>query len=368
MRVLYWTQLFWPHIGGVEVLSSRFIPAMRDRGYEFAVATSHGDLDLPDQDEWEGVPIHRFPFLHAIADGDVASIARATRGVAALKQEFQPDLVHVRMGDPSVFFHLRTRNAHSCPLLVSITNAPPEGAAGPGTLLDSVVSSADWMTANSEAVLEDLLRLAPAAAGRASVVHPARPMPELDPAPLPLDPPTILCLGRVVEDKGFDVALAALARIRPVVPAARLVIAGDGPDRPRLEALARDLELGDAVSFSGWVPPERVPDLINEATIVAVPSRCREAFCLVALEAALMERPVVATNVGGLGEAVADGETGHLVPEDDPEALANALLTLLRDPDRAAAMGRAGRARAMREFDHDAHVDAYADIYARLAA
>jgi alpha-maltose-1-phosphate synthase len=76
----------------------------------------------------------------------------------------------------------------------------------------------------------------------------------------------------------------------------------------------------------------------------------------------------VATRIGGLGEAVADRETGLLVPKDDVEAFADALLSLLRNPDRAAAMGQTGRARAVREFDHDAHVDAYAGIYARLAA
>jgi len=368
VRVLYWTELFWPHIGGIEVLSTRFIPAMRDRGHEFAVATSHAGLDLPDTDEWEGVPIHRFRFRQAIGDGDLPAVARATRGVAALKREFRPELVHVRMSGPSVFFHLLTRDAHSCPLLVSVSAAPPEGGAGSGTLLSSVMSSAAWVTANSEAILQDVLRLAPDVRSRASVIHPAQVMPRVEPAPLPLDPPTILCLGRVVTDKGFDVALAAFARVRTVLPTARLVIAGDGPDRPELEADARALGLGEVVSFRGWVPPERVPDLISEATVVAVPSRVREAFGLVAVEAALMERPVVATSVGGLGEAVADRKTGLLVPRNDVDAFANALLSLLRDPDRAAAMGQAGRARAMREFDHDAHIDAYADIYARLAA
>jgi glycogen(starch) synthase len=271
------------------------------------------------------------------------------------------------MADPSVFFHLRTRDAHSCPLLVSVTVAPPENGGGPDTLLDSVISSAAWVTVNSEALLQDVLRLAPYASERASVIHPAQVIPEVEPAPLPLEPPTILCLGRVVDDKGFDVALEAFARVRAVSETARLVIAGDGPERPALESQARDLGLAEAVSFRGWVMPERVPELINEATIVAVPSRWREAFCLVAVESALMERPVVATRVGGLEESVADGETGLLVPREDVEAFADALLSLLRDPDRAAAMGHAGRARTMREFDYEAHIDAYAEIYARLA-
>jgi glycogen(starch) synthase len=244
----------------------------------------------------------------------------------------------------------------------------PTNGGGRGTLLGSVFSQADWVVANSQAMLDDVAQLDPTSTVRSSVIHEARRAPDEPPAPLPFDPPVVLGYGRVERDKGFDVAIAGFARARGEVPEARMVIAGDGSARPGLEAQARELGVEEAVEFRGWVAPERVPQLINQATVVVVPSRWREAFGLVAVEAALMERPVLATRVGGLEEVVADGETGVLVRNEDDRALARALVGLLRDRERASAMGRAGRGRALRKFDFDAHVEAYERLYARLAA
>src|SRR5687768_3253934 len=97
MRVLYWTQLFWPYIGGVEVLASRFLPAMQARGYEFTVVTSHGSLDLPDEAEYKGIPIYRFPFHSALHGGNVDRLMTAIQGVAKLKRAFQPNLIHTNL-------------------------------------------------------------------------------------------------------------------------------------------------------------------------------------------------------------------------------------------------------------------------------
>ena len=176
-----------------------------------------------------------------------------------------------------------------------------------------------------------------------------------------------MCLGRVVRDKGFDLALAAFAELAPRFPKARLVVAGDGPARPELEAQAQALGVADAVEFPGWVAPERVSELMNSATLVVMPSRWDEPFGLVAVEAALMARPVVASRVGGLAEAVADGETGLLVDKEDPAALARAVAHLLEDPGKAERMGQAARRRARELFGFERQVDAYDGLYQRLA-
>ncbi len=108
-------------------------------------------------------------------------------------------------------------------------------------------------------------------------------------------------------------------------------------------------------------------ELMNSATLVVMPSRCDEPFGLVAVEAALMARPVVASCVGGLAEVVADGETGLLVDKEDPAALARAVAHLLEDPGTAERMGQAARRRAQELFGLDGVVDAYAGLYRRLA-
>jgi glycosyltransferase involved in cell wall biosynthesis len=156
--------------------------------------------------------------------------------------------------------------------------------------------------------------------------------------------------------------------VRASHPDARLTIAGDGHALDSLRRRAQARGIADAVDFPGAIARERVPELIESATVVAIPSRWREPFCLVAVEAAQAARPVVATRIAGLRETVADGQTGTLVPLEDAAALGRALVELLDSPERATAMGAAGRERAARLFGMDAYIDAHDRLYRRLAA
>jgi glycosyltransferase involved in cell wall biosynthesis len=157
----------------------------------------------------------------------------------------------------------------------------------------------------------------------------------------PSDPPTVLCAARLVPIKGVDVALAAMRHVRA---AARLVIAGDGPERARL---ARDAALARpgatlAAALLGEVPTDRRDDLLSAASVVVVPSRVTpagrtEGTPAIALEALAAGVPVVASAVGGLRGLA--GRTGvQLVPPDDPRALAGAIDRALSDPPPPAAL------------------------------
>jgi glycogen(starch) synthase len=366
VRILYWTQLFHPYIGGVEVLGVEYVRALRSRGHEVAVVTSHGSLDLPDEDVVADAAVHRFRFGEALERRDPRAILVAERGLGALKRAFAPDVVHIQLTDASVFFHLRTVDAHPTRTVVTVAVAPPDGPASESSVLGRTLRGADWVTATSGAILDRVRRIVPDIMGCSSLVYDGLPMPSLAPAPLPFDPPTLLCLGRVVDDKGFDLAIQAFGSIRRGVPAARLLVSGDGPARGSLERQAAALGLADSVEFTGWVRPEDVPALLNRTTVVLVPSRWQEAFGLVALQAAQMARPVVAADVGGLPEVVRDGSTGLVVPPENPPALAAAACALLRDPPRARRLGLSGRARAEREFGFAAHVRAHERLYGRL--
>jgi glycogen(starch) synthase len=144
-------------------------------------------------------------------------------------------------------------------------------------------------------------------------------------------------------------------------------VAGDGPLRADLERRATRAGLRESIDFTGWVVPDRVMALINEHAVVIMPSR-RDSMPLVALEAAAMARPVVATRVGGLPEIVAHEETGLLAGADDVPALADAASRLLANPDQAARMGQAARARAAERFSWDGHVASYDALYRALAS
>jgi glycogen(starch) synthase len=365
VKVLFWTPIFRPDVGGIELLSLRHILGLRERGFEFAVVTAHGRVKAPGKDEIEGIPIHRLRIIEALEERDLSRIAEIRSHIAELRRSFDPDLEHLNFGGPAPlgYFYLTAAPAPPRPLLVALHGSLEGLSAGPDSITGRVLRRAAWTTACSESVLRDARRVVPEISPASSVVYYGLPAPDVAPEPLPFEPPLILCLGRLVEDKGFDLAVDAWAELAGSFPRARLVIAGDGPARPALERRVRRRGLESSVAFTGEVDPAAVPRLINRATIVVVPSRYSEALGLVAVEAAQMERPVVAARAGGLAEAVADGETGLLVDRESGRAVAEAVACLLRNPDLARRMGRNGRVRARDRFAWPGYLDSYARLY-----
>lgn len=159
------------------------------------------------------------------------------------------------------------------------------------------------------------------------------------PAALPAPPgaPRLLALGRLHPNKGFDVLLRAL----PLLPGVHLSLAGEGPERAALERLARALGVADRTAFLGW--RQDAGALLRACDLFVCPSR-HEPLGNVVLEAWSAARPVVAAAAQGPAELIREGETGLLVPREDPTALATALAGLLAAPDRAARLAAAGRA------------------------
>jgi glycosyltransferase involved in cell wall biosynthesis len=171
-------------------------------------------------------------------------------------------------------------------------------------------------------------------------------------------------VGRLVPEKGVDVFLDALARIR----GAHGVIAGDGGERGALEARATSLGLGERVRFTGALPPGEAARVIGALDVLVLPSRTRpnwsEQFGRVLIEAMASDVAVIASDSGAIGEVV--GDAGLLVPEDDPAALARAIERALV-PDKNATMRARGRERARIHFHPHVEVDALHDAL-RLAA
>ena len=174
------------------------------------------------------------------------------------------------------------------------------------------------------------------------MIHNGLEVPVLVPQPLPFEPPRLLCIGRLSPEKGFDLAVTAFATVVQRFPRARLLIAGDGVSRFELEQLVAKQGIRHCVDFLGWVKPAEVLPLINGSTMVLMPSR-QESLPMVALEAALMARPVVATRVGGLPEVVEHEQSGLLVETEDSQAFGEAIESLLRQPTLAVRMGQVAR-------------------------
>jgi len=158
-----------------------------------------------------------------------------------------------------------------------------------------------------------------------------------------------------------------MAEVAPHEPRARLLLAGDGPDRRSLERLATRLGLVDRVEFTGELPHDQVPQALARMDVFAMPSTW-EGFGVAALEAAAMELPVVASNVHGIPDVVENGLTGILIPPKDVRALSRALLRLLRDPDERRRMGRAGRDMVAARYDWSANARQMQALYSDLAS
>jgi glycogen(starch) synthase len=364
MRVLFWSETFWPRIGGVENLAARLLPALRARGHEFAVVTWE-NIKSPDQISYEGIPVFRFPFFLSSQSDRLNPIIEFRSQIAHLKRRFNPELVHINSYGRSVLFHLNTANAQHTPVLITLHQALSEKPVQRDSLLHHLLRTSDWVNACSNSVLIHAQQLVPEIIPHSSVIYNAVEAPELDPQPLSFNAPRLLCLGRLVPEKGFDLALTAFASVLERFPTAHLTIAGDGPERQSLTRQTIESALANSVDFIGSVLPKEVPQLINKATIVLIPSRL-EGFGLVALEAALMARPVVATRVGGLSEVVLHQKTGILIEQEDQTGLAKAILFVLSQPQLAIAFGKAARRRAQEVFSFERYVDAYDDLYQRI--
>jgi glycosyltransferase involved in cell wall biosynthesis len=174
---------------------------------------------------------------------------------------------------------------------------------------------------------------------------------------LAADAPLVGLVGRLDHCKGVDVFLRAAAMCREECPEARYLICGgevEGQEEVARDArrLAGELGLTDVVTFTGWrYGPEDMPEVCAALSVLVSASTSPESFGLVLIEAMATGRPVIATNHGGPREVCVEGETALLVPPRNHRRMADAILELLRDPARAAAMGRAGRERAERHFD-----------------
>jgi glycosyltransferase involved in cell wall biosynthesis len=193
------------------------------------------------------------------------------------------------------------------------------------------------------------------------------------PAGSPPRPFTVGYVGRLVADKGVDLLVRAFASACRG-PDARLVLAGEGPARPDLAALATRLGIDSRVELTGWVASDEIPALMRRFDVLVLPSRTtrrwKEQFGRVLVEAMACGIAVVGTDSGEIPHVL--GDAGILVPEDDAVALREALATLAREPARVADLGRRGRTRVDREYTNarvaERTITIYDDVVARRGA
>lgn len=346
-----------PVVGGGERFARDLLAAL-DPSYEPVVVGIHPEVVAHVAG---GRPGMRAEVLPAVRGrGDVASLlaqARLIRGLDA-------DVVHVNRHLYSGQYGVLAAALAGVPSLCVVHGALPPSGRGQRQLtmaVDRLTARFVGVSHHVSAQIRVQLHVAPQKVrtiydgiAAATPAGPEGARPEVMAG-------TVMGVGRLAHEKGFDVLVEAMADL----PGRRLVLVGDGPERARLEALAGRLGVADRVRFAGWVSEPWAVRFRPE--IVVVPSRF-EALSLVALEAMRAGIPVVATRVGGIPEVVVDQVTGVLADPEQPAALAKAIDGLLAAPARRAELAAAGLRRLEARFSHEAMRAAYEALYDELAA
>jgi len=389
MRILLVNDYATP-TGGAELQMLALRQAMRERGHDarfFATRVGVGHEDSQADYTCLGTASCLRTLLRTANPW-------AYVGLRRVLADFRPDVVHVRifltqlsplilplLRDVPSLYHVVWYRA-ICPLG---TKSLPDGTAcrspaGRACLVSGCVSPLAWtpqmlqlklvqrwlgafqrVVANSDRLRELMLEGGFPDVG---VIYNGAVVPGERP---PLScPPLVAFAGRLVPVKGADVLLRAFAKVLGRQPEARLLLAGDGPERGRLQRLAASLGIEASLEMTGHLSREALDERFTKAWVQVVPSTWEEPFANAALEAMMRGTAVVASSTGGLPEIVADGRSGILVPHGDVDALARAIGRLLGDRDLADRMGLTGREIGIARFSMDQCVDNLLELYEEM--
>jgi glycosyltransferase involved in cell wall biosynthesis len=338
-------------IGGSERHLLTLLPALAERGVE----TFFVGLDDPAWNPSDFYGALRVPAIRIVSPRDVDPLL-----LPRLARTLRADIVHTHLVHADLYGGLAAKLRGSC--LVSTKHNDDPFRLGPFRFVERGLSRlADRMITITDALREFTIERVGIPARKVETIHYG--LDELPDAwgenPLddvPAGARVLLAVSRLTPQKGVDVAVRALASLPDDTV---LVVLGEGPERAALGQLARELGVEQRLFLLGRVPD--VAAWLRRASVFVHPARW-EGFGLAVLEAMLAGLPVAATNVSALPELVVDGETGLLVPPDEPAALARAIEQVT--PEHGAA----GAARARSEFSVARMADRTAALYGKVAA
>lgn len=375
MKLVLITRRYPPLIGGAEKVLSYLAPAFAAEGADVTVLTAQPPgLNLP---AVETVSVRK-------ASGQLTVVRLATSRVRFLGTwlymrnlrrwlESHPvDLAYVSMLKHDAYITVGVGERRGFPVVLR-----PEGAGATGDIawqgwgrfgraIGRRCQAADAVISISTAITDELRR-----AG----YDPARIHALPNGVPVPDDlwqrradwrsAPRAVFVGRLAPEKGLDTLVEAWAQVRTAQPSAHLTLVGEGPERPKLEARIAALRLVPAVDLPGSVADPALA--LRAADVFVLPSR-EEGMSIALLEAMALGMPLVASSVPGNRRLVQDFKHGRLVPPNDPDALARAVLDQWSNFDRAVHMGRAARSRVAQEFSIAAVARRHLDYFQKLIA
>jgi len=389
MRILLVNDYATP-TAGAEITLEALRDGLRRRSHEVRVFSSRAEL----------IPGPSFADHRCFGTNSSLQVLSSTvnfsarRSLARVLEEFRPDVVHVKMFlwqlSPLILGPLRRyRSIYHVvvykPICPTGWKMLPDGSrcdSAPGRvcLQSRCMTPQSWaammfqqhLWRRGRGAFDVLVTTSQVMKERleAEDVGPCRIIPngcaERQPRPPLGDEPRLAYAGRLSPEKGVDTLLRAFKRVLGKVPEARLRIVGDGRQATELRNLTGQLGIGSRVEFTGPMPQEEMERQLGSAWVQAVPSKWEEPFGMVAIEAMMRGTAVVASEGGGLGDIVRQGETGLLVSPGDVAVWSEALTRLLADRDLCQVMGSAGREVALEEYTVDRAVDRVVSLYEEL--
>lgn len=369
MKVLAFTPLYLPVAGGIEMMVADLSAALKGRGIETAVVTETVG-DLPRSEVIAGTSVNRLSLTRSLRDSNLQNTLANIHEISRILDVERPDVLHVHSATQASVFYLdrilRKQGSHA-PLIVTQHGTLEENDKTQVT--HRMIQGARLLTAVSDAALSSAVELT-GRTGESRRIYNGIAMPPGFAANRSAPPRhKLLCVGRLQREKGFDVAIEALAGLRQGGIDAELALVGYGEDRPQFEEQARALGIGRQVTFHGPLDRMQVRRLMAETSILLAPSRTREGFCLAAAEACSVGTPCVVSDVGGLPETVEHAVAGLVVPNGDIESLKQAIARILTEPGlwRRLSAGAYDQSRVKFSLDRcvDSYEAAYRDVWKR---
>lgn len=345
--------------------TARWANALAERGLEVHLASVHQPADQTYDER-----VH----LHLLPNPRGAGYLSAAPAVRRIITDVAPDLVNSHYASGYGTLATLALTGLDVPHLVSVWGSDvydfPVRNAATRRLLERNLAEATLLASTSRSMAEHTRQYAgPREIAITSFGIDLDRFPVKDSAAPDPGAPVVVGTVKTLKAKyGIDTLIEAFAMARKVVGPDALVlrIVGGGPDEAELKDLARRLGVADAVEFTGAVPHEQVPEQLRALDVYVALSRLdSESFGVAILEASATGLPVVVSDAAGPAEVTEEGETGFIVPRDDPRAAADAIVRLVQDPALRARMGAAGRRHVEEHYAWEHSVDDMLTAYAR---
>ena len=365
MKICFLSSFYYQKLGGAEISGEIIIDSLRDQGHRVEVVTA-ADLF--------GNKIFSFELIKKIYKLGWNIIDRhLSKKIKDYLKDIDPDVLWIndRFITPA---GVRASKIAGCPTVVTVRESVKNDLYDillnyPFSFLvkrrnETIVNSlkkCHKIIAISRYIRNELIDVS---IPKEKILQIYNPLPnwKLEKTKYNVSNFRVLALGRITWSKGFETAIRAVADISKNFDI-ELVIVGGGPDKARLESLIQKLEINRYVKLIGKIASEEIKKEYLKSDVVVFPTTIPEPLGRVAIEAAFLEKPIIASKVGGIPELVEDGTTGKLIEPNNPVALRNAIIEFIDNPDLKKEMGREARKHILKLLDRDSIVNSYVKVF-----